>query len=79
MPAAAVLPAPIAYVKVAAVKKLVVELWVRLGGPRPRVVRTACACVLNGAHVRMSRPSSWGTAACASSDALRRREPGRLP
>lgn len=28
MPAAAVIPAPIAYIKVAAVKKLVVELWV---------------------------------------------------
>ena len=32
MPAAAVIPAPIAYIKVVAVKKLVVELWVRLGG-----------------------------------------------
>ncbi len=27
MPAAAVIPAPIAYIKVVAVKKLVVELW----------------------------------------------------
>ena len=27
MPAAAVIPAPIAYIKVAAVKKLVVEMW----------------------------------------------------
>ena len=32
MPAAAVIPAPIAYIKVVAVKKLVVELWVWLGG-----------------------------------------------
>ena len=33
MPAAAVIPAPIAYIKVVAVKKLVVEiLWVRLVG-----------------------------------------------
>ena len=32
MPAAAVIPAPIAYIKVVAVKKLVVELWVRLAG-----------------------------------------------
>ncbi len=32
VPAAAVIPAPIAYIKVVAVKKLVVELWVRLGG-----------------------------------------------
>ena len=29
MPAAAVIPAPIAYIKVVAVKKLVVEPWVR--------------------------------------------------
>ena len=33
MPAAAVIPAPIAYIKVVAVKKLVVELWARPGGP----------------------------------------------
>ena len=32
MPAAAVIPAPIAYIKVVAVKKLVVEFWTRLGG-----------------------------------------------
>lgn len=37
MPAAAVIPAPIAYIKVVAVKKLVVELWAwlaSLGFPR---------------------------------------------
>ena len=33
MPAAAVIPALIAYIKVVAVKKLVVELWYRLAGP----------------------------------------------
>ena len=33
MPAAAVIPAPIAYIKVVAVKKLVVEPWVWLAGP----------------------------------------------
>lgn len=33
MPAAAVIPAPRAYIKVVAVKKLVVELWARLAGP----------------------------------------------
>ena len=32
MPAAAVIPAPIAYIKVVAVKKLVVEFWVWLDG-----------------------------------------------
>lgn len=33
MPAAAVIPAPLAYIKVVAVKKLVVELWGGRGGP----------------------------------------------
>ena len=33
MPAAAVIPAPIAYIKVVAVKKLVVEPWAWLPGP----------------------------------------------
>jgi hypothetical protein len=32
VPAAAVIPAPIAYIKVVAVKKLVVEFWVWLDG-----------------------------------------------
>ena len=36
MPAAAVIPAPIAYIKVVAVKKLVVELWVGLICPPNR-------------------------------------------
>ena len=38
MPAAAVIPAPIAYIKVVAVKKLVVELLIisRLGSGRDR-------------------------------------------
>lgn len=36
MPAAAVIPAPIAYIKVVAVKKLVVEPWVWLTGPPHR-------------------------------------------
>ena len=33
MPAAAVIPAPIAYIKVVAVKKLVVGFWLRFSGP----------------------------------------------
>ena len=37
MPAAAVIPAPIAYIKVVAVKKLVVEPWAWRAGPAPRV------------------------------------------
>ena len=36
-PAAAVIPAPIAYIKVVAVKKLVVEPWIWLVGPPHRV------------------------------------------
>jgi hypothetical protein len=39
VPAAAVIPAPIAYIKVVAVKKLVVELWAWTDGP-PQGVRT---------------------------------------
>ena len=41
MPAAAVIPAPIAYIKVAAVKKLVVGSRVRVGGPPLRGFATA--------------------------------------
>jgi hypothetical protein len=33
VPAAAVIPAPIAYIKVVAVKKLVVEFWTQPSGP----------------------------------------------
>ena len=47
MPAAAVIPAPIAYIKVVAVKKLVVEFLGRRGGPK--------GCL-------SSRPSSPGSA-----------------
>ena len=44
MPAAAVIPAPIAYVKVVAVKKLVVGFLLRMGGPHiVRVSVTASA------------------------------------
>ena len=38
MPAAAVIPAPIAYIKVVAVKKLVVELWALAVPVRPSPV-----------------------------------------
>ena len=37
MPAAAVIPAPIAYIQVVAVKKLVVEFWAWLGGLAARL------------------------------------------
>ena len=42
MPAAAVIPAPIAYIKVVAVKKLVVEFWTGWAG-LPRRCVLACA------------------------------------
>ena len=38
MPAAAVIPAPIAYIKVVAVKKLVVEFWLGSSGLAFRLV-----------------------------------------
>ena len=55
MPAAAVIPAPIAYIKVVAVKKLVVGLWVGSAGPPSGVHRFTrpfcrrCAPTLNWA------------------------------
>ena len=48
MPAAAVIPAPIAYIKVVAVKKLVVGFLLRLGGPHyVRVSASALASSRN--------------------------------
>ena len=49
MPAAAVIPAPIAYIKVVAVKKLVVGFLLRTTGP---------PC---GLASRLALASSWGT------------------
>jgi hypothetical protein len=46
VPAAAVIPAPIAYIKVAAVKKLVVELQTWLGGQPNRRVLSGWALLL---------------------------------
>ncbi len=42
MPAAAVIPAPIAYIKVVAVKKLVVGFLEGAAGPRPLGACTSC-------------------------------------
>ena len=50
MPAAAVIPAPKAYIKVVAVKKLVVEPWACAAGP--------LWCALTGARL-----SFWGAQA----------------
>ena len=62
MPAAAVIPAPIAYIKVVAVKKLVVEFWAWRDGPS------------NDEHFPSS-PSFWRSGLPFSGWA---REPGRL-
>ncbi len=48
MPAAAVIPAPIAYIKVVVVKKLVVEPWAWLAGPPHRVYWSGRAFSLCG-------------------------------
>ena len=50
MPAAAVIPAPIAYIKVVAVKKLVVGFLMETAGPAPLVL---CTGVFSS--------SLWGT------------------
>ncbi len=54
MPAAAVIPAPIAYIKVVAVKKLVVEFLIM------NVMVSRCIC--SHPHENPSRPSlvGWG-------------------
>ena len=52
MPAAAVIPAPIAYIKVVAVKKLVVGFLLRAAGPH--FVRVSGSVLA----------SSWGTLLC---------------
>lgn len=50
MPAAAVIPAPIAYIKVVAVKKLVVELQTWPGGPPNGVYCLAGSYLLVSRH-----------------------------
>ena len=52
MPAAAVIPAPIAYIKVVAVKKLVVGFLSKAAGPH--YVRVSCSVLA----------SSWGMLLC---------------
>ena len=52
MPAAAVIPAPIAYIKVVAVKKLVVELLLALDGFSH--LKQAYVCKLNSAFTGLT-------------------------
>ena len=54
MPAAAVIPAPIAYIKVVAVKKLVVGLWVGSSGPP-----FGCAPVVSPFYRRCVPSLNW--------------------
>ena len=53
MPAAAVIPAPIAYIKVVAVKKLVVDFW-----PMVRSVRLTPSVLCVGPAILFRRKSS---------------------
>ena len=48
MPAAAVIPAPIAYIKVVAVKKLVVGFQSNLWGPLKKGTISHCVCSMYG-------------------------------
>ena len=67
MPAAAVIPAPIAYIKVVAVKKLVVECGVRDGCCWGAVVAFAArrvAAVVHSAHLAHWRPVLSGAGVC---------------
>ena len=59
MPAAAVIPAPIAYIKVVAVKKLVVELQAWLNGPPHGVYCSTEPYLLVSQHAVYS--VCWGT------------------
>jgi hypothetical protein len=65
VPAAAVIPAPIAYIKVAAVKKLVVGSQSRAGGPaiggqpsRPGLEKSRCPAACPSRGARRQRPRS---------------------
>ena len=62
MPAAAVIPAPIAYINVVAVKKLVVEFLERTFGPRPSVLRTVSVQSILVVSVTGIRLSDAGSA-----------------
>ena len=53
MPAAAVIPAPKAYIKVVAVKKLVVELWV--GACGPLLCAYCCGPIFPSGELRRAR------------------------
>ena len=54
MPAAAVIPAPIAYIKVVAVKKLVVEFWAWSSGLFVRTVLHLPGLSFWGASVQLT-------------------------
>ena len=56
MPAAAVIPAPIAYIKVVAVKKLVVGFLLRTARPRYACV---CGLILASSRGTFLRFSAW--------------------
>ena len=58
MPAAAVIPAPIAYIKVVAVKKLVVGFLEELQRPQLRVLRSSSILLLTSLDLNQSAAGS---------------------
>ena len=73
MPAAAVIPAPIAYIKVAAVKKLVVGFLTKLlAGPPRQCVSAGLAFVIRSNDMRAAL--HWVGAACFRSFTLKKLE-----
>ena len=72
-PAAAVIPAPIAYIKVAAVKKLVVGFLTKLlAGPPRQCVSAGLAFVIRSNDMRAAL--HWVGAACFRSFTLKKLE-----
>ena len=61
MPAAAVIPAPIAYIKVVAVKKLVVGFLLRTAGPHYVRVSGSALASSRRPFLRLSAWSEFGT------------------
>ena len=53
MPAAAVIPAPLAYIKVVAVKKLVVEFWTGSCGTGPLKVGSSASVVSGWSQLQL--------------------------
>ncbi len=81
MPAAAVIPAPIAYIRFAAVEKLVVELWAWPEGPllRQRVLSMPAVPLFRGRCSGRAFPPAWRCLAGGPSGPPAGTAAGRLP